>query len=749
MRINANQGFARDSGWSHLLLVWLAVGWLSLFSSLCIAQSATDDDIAEIEYTLAQSQIAEAKYREALQTLRLLIRDHPGSEWVAPSRTRISVLAEAADSDAAIRHYLKALDLRDAGDSFLSIEHLRHLVIEFPSSTLVDDALYLMAYIHVLDRYDFQAATELLLVLENLHADSAYADAAEYLNAIALEQMGKTAEARTALLFLRDKHTALSLPFGYRWPKGNVMSRYWYERATDRLRILDETQLAASVIRARNLTSDGVLELAIHVEGMDLDLLLTPSPLTRTTAWRDGDLSDTAPPMVAVYSGVVKNRDQSWARVVLGPDTLGGIVKVDGQSYRLQPDHLMGTLDYYQPLNRAGTAIKSADGSLSLEGDALVPPPENLSTTKTNLRASTGLRVVPLSIVIDSQFDRYHNGAGLAVALNYLNIADGFYRQFGMALSLDETVVLHESEDPMDLGPTRLETVLRTFRDYRMNYSTLFSDSALVYLFSGNPRTDATIGLAWIDTACRTDGYDVGVATPSGFGDVLVAHELGHSLGSPHDTDTQCQNDTGYLMWPNISSRTAIQLSSCSASSVAGTRAKSCLKNAVDLTLSANTDGNTVAFTLNNPETAVAVDASVVLETNTANVLHWPAECTVEAPTRATCVVLDVPAAGEAVLAVSVNAENVADSSTVNATATALEIFDPTLANNTISTHLLHNSADNPVIPAATPNQTPSAINDDAGAGSPSAGRVSWFFSLLLAFGLAHRRHWRHNATHH
>ena len=132
--------------------------------------------------------------------------------------------------------------------------------------------------------------------------------------------------------------------------------------------------------------------------------------------------------------------------------------------------------------------------------------------------------------------DRYYAGAGLSTALNSLNIADGIYRQFGIALTLDEAVTFDNNNDPMNLGPVTLETILRSFRDYRQDYATLFQDSALTYLFSGNPKTDITLGLAWIDTACRVDGYDVGVTTPTGFGDVLLTHDcLLYTSPSPRD----------------------------------------------------------------------------------------------------------------------------------------------------------------------------------------------------------------------
>lgn len=720
--------------------------WLALLaSSITYAESVSSvdalsgEDAAQLEYVKAQSSMAEGNYSQALQTLRLLVRNYPNFSDISKARTRISVLSEAVDAGAALVPYLQALDQRDRGEPLHAIESLRRLIADYPNSTLVDDALYLSAYIQVLDRYDFAAALKLLEMLKQQHPSGSYADAGDYLEAISLEQMGHTRQAQLAFMSLRDKHTALALPFGYRWPKGNVMSRYWYERANGRLEILNLQLKSASAIKTQRITAGGILELSINIAGVDYDLVLTPSPLTRGTSWRDGSLEDIEPPAVGVFAGVVKGQSASWARIVFSESTLSGVVFVEGEQHYLQPENLMGTIDYYQPASRSSTVVRSSDGSVRVEGDVLIPPPQGIDAKLLRNQSSlTDLRIVPISIVIDSQYDRYHSGEGLTAALNHLNVTDGFFRESGLALVLDETLVLSEGDDPMALGATTLETVLRTFRDYRRGRATLFNDSALVYLFSGNPRTDATIGLAWIDTACRTDGYDVGVATPSSFGDVLLAHELGHSLGSAHDTDTSCSDDAGYLMWPNISSRTPLDFSSCSSESVMSARSRACLMNAVDMTLAADTDGSTVTFTLNNPDTSVVVHADLTLETTAPNQLLWPASCTEETPTRASCRNLTVAASGKLDVQFPVGADHVDNASMVTAHVSPGEFLDPSMANNVISTHLLFNSANNPEIPASivTPQLTVTA-NDQQQPTTTGAASGAFGWCMLLLTGLA------------
>jgi len=633
------------------LSCWRGVG-LCLLAALCNAlpaanATATGQTGAEALYASASDLIAREQYTDALTKLRHLQAQYPNFDRVSAVQTRIAVLHETRDAGNAMQPFLQALNLRDSGHVDDAIEELTAITEEHGSSSLHDDALYLSAYVQIMDRYDYAAARTTLTLLHERFPDSAYRDSADYLEAIAREQLGDTIGAREALVTLRERHTALELPLGFRWPVGNVLSRYWFDRANRRLAILDDRLDAASTVSRRQRNAHGVLRLSVNVEGIDMELMLTPSSVTRETGWHNGRLQDLLPPAIGVYSGEVDGVAGSWVRAVLNNDSISGVVSANGKLHRLQPGNLIGTLDYYQPQRRRDTEQTALEQLLQF--DMLPPPPaEPVSDSQRRAREiQTNLRVVPMSIVVDNQFDRYYGGAGLATALNQMNVADGIYRQFGLALSLDEAVVFTDAEtDPLNLGPTTLESILRNFRDYRLQQRTFFSDSALAYLFSGNPKTDPTLGLAWIDTACRSDGYDVGVTTPGNIGDLLLTHEVGHSLGAPHDTDTTCNTDSGKLMWPNISSNTAPEFSSCSETHVRAARGKFCLLNAVDLALSVSTIGNTIEFLITNPDSALNLDARLVVETGLPDQLQWPAGCRVLTPTSAECA-LDNLRAGE------------------------------------------------------------------------------------------------------
>lgn len=697
-------------------------------------------------YDNALSLIESRSYADALALLRRLQAYYPGFEKLSSVQTRIAVLQEADDAGNVLGHYLGALDKRDAGDVDGALSALDFILYQYKDSSLSDDALYLKAYVQIMDRYDFAAARSTLAQLEQTHAESSYQDSASYLDAIALEQMGETARAKAGLEALRDRHTAVSLPFGFSWPDGNVLSRYWYDRADRRLAIINKSTASASQMRSKHFADDSdSLQIQVNVDGVDLEYQLTPSPLTRKTAWVDGVLQDRSPPDAGVFVGKVVGDDESWVRAVINDDTISGVAHAFGQSYNMQPGTLIGTLDYYKPRSakmRAAGKVDSISTEVEMQLDAINAPLDmSPKTTRVSTKASD-LRVVPVSIVIDAEFDRYHGGDGLVVALNQLNVADGIYRMFGIALAVDEVQVFSDSDaNPMHAGSASLETILNSFRDYRMANRTLFSGSALTYLFTGKQRTDRTLGLAWIDTLCRTDGYDVGVTTPSAIGDVLLTHELGHSLGSQHDSDTSCNQDTTKIMWPHISTRTQIEFSDCSQNMLSGARAKACLVDAVDLSLLAGGTPGGVQFELSNLDSSVAIDASLTIETSSAGLVAFPSGCNMVSPTSANCAVSRLAAGEKREVFLEVEDMNLANDAIVTAQLTPLGTQDFTPSNNLASYSIGSQSSSVGHLAINTSNPS---LDGPSDTGTPAAASGSGSFSfssmLVLLFLRLYRR---------
>ena len=519
-----------------------------------------------------------------------------------------------------------------------------------------------------------------------------------------------------------------------------------FDRADRRLKILAEQRSQSSTMSTRNQVSEDVLQLSVLVAGVEVDLLLQPSSLTRSAQWRDGLLRDQVPPSIGVFTGHVVGDTDSWARVVLSENDVYGLVMINGVENRLHTEDLIGTLDYYQPKHRAGSQIRmsGSESELPMLLDTLPTPPlsaiDSLRSGRRESAGRTDMRVVPLSIVIDSQYNRYYNGNALLHAINGLNVADEIYRPLGLTFQLDETVVIGEGEpDPLALGPTTLEAMLRNFRDYRQAKSTFFNDSGLVYLFTGNPKTDVTLGLAWIDTACRADGFDLGVTTPSSFSDVLLTHELGHSLGARHDTDTECSNIPGKLMSPRISARTDTSMTDCSRQSITNSLNRACFLDALDLVMDVRQTDNMVAMDITNSDSRLTVNAQLVIEVDRDALVTWPENCEPTGPASAECQVASVKPLSTVTVSLPYAS---AGEPRLTAAVTTQDAIDPVPSNNVVALNAENLQGMSDIVVASN-----TIVNDPvnhSGTGSAAeasaasgGGSVSWIWLAGLAAAVA------------
>lgn len=135
------------------------------------------------------------------------------------------------------KSYLGAMDARDAGDYTTAHSYIDQLMITDSTGYLADDALYLKGYIQLMDEKNYAAAQKTMQQLRRTYPDTTYYDTALYSEALALESLGKAELATEILLDLRYKHTGVEA-FGFAMPKDNILSRVWFDRASEALKNL-------------------------------------------------------------------------------------------------------------------------------------------------------------------------------------------------------------------------------------------------------------------------------------------------------------------------------------------------------------------------------------------------------------------------------------------------------------------------------------------------------------------------------
>ncbi len=161
----------------------------------------------------------------------------------ARAMIKLPLLEEAdiygAGSDFGL--YKSALDKRDDGDTYASLQLLDVLLRQHGDSYLVDDAKYMRAYIQMVDHAEYQLAYDNLQSLQDEHPDSSYIDTAMYSQGLAQHELGNTAKAEEIFISLKDRHTGVKLGlFELQWPKDNYVSRLWFDKSEEQLDELQE-----------------------------------------------------------------------------------------------------------------------------------------------------------------------------------------------------------------------------------------------------------------------------------------------------------------------------------------------------------------------------------------------------------------------------------------------------------------------------------------------------------------------------
>ena len=356
------------------------------------------------------------------------------------------------------------------------------------------------------------------------------------------------------------------------------------------------------------------------------------------TGTQQGNLND-----ISIFQGKIEDVEGSWVRLVVQGEEVAGII--DTGDERIHLNHIISTdtirqiqsgfaAPFSQSMAEPVNAFDSDEFGEVIEidvGNGFFDQPEKVT------------KVASIAIVVDSAYDEAIGGRGLAQAISTINAVDGIYREeFGLALKV-ETAVMVTDNDTLALGDISLEDNLIRFRDYRMFAEQISDDLALVHLFTGVRTADPSVGLAYIDTVCSTNGFDVSLSLPFRFPILLTAHEIGHNLGALHDDETnQCRDISDTLMFSHINERSTRTFSSCSADVISKRLEEStCHTDAIDIdvTLARQDDTGIIALVTNTDTVRAFPAATLALELEHATIASAPASCIIFSGRSVECAV--------------------------------------------------------------------------------------------------------------
>ncbi|MEM7221034.1 MAG: hypothetical protein AAF515_21925 [Pseudomonadota bacterium] len=204
--------------------------------------------IAHANFAAAEAALQEGEYEAALAAYREALPSATGVDR-QQAQLKLSLLMQGLRNDARdeLRAYLRAFDARAANEPQRAIELCNALLDRYPRGVFSDDALNLIAYIHLVDTADYAAANETYARLLADSPNSNYVDSARFGQAVALEKYGDYSGALDHLTELKDKHTMFSVGLlGLDLPRDNFLSRFWFNRATSKIKAI-ERQLEAHI----------------------------------------------------------------------------------------------------------------------------------------------------------------------------------------------------------------------------------------------------------------------------------------------------------------------------------------------------------------------------------------------------------------------------------------------------------------------------------------------------------------------
>lgn len=407
--------------------------------------------------------------------------------------------------------------------------------------------------------------------------------------------------------------------------------------------------------------------------------------LVESSALRDAMVIDqngaAAVSATKAYEGVIENIPNSWVRVSINGAAVDGVLDTGTERLFITSKPAPAPERRIRSFGSAIDKILHAPSKARTTQEVVqIPVDEGFDST-----AERVTKVAKIAIVVDSFYNEALGGRGLSEAISTINTVDGLYQQeFGIALKVDTAMIITD-DHTLNLSNESLEDNLTRFRDYRLGSNELPPELALVHLFTGVRTDDPLVGLAYLDSACREDGYDISISTPFEFPVLLTAHEIGHNLGAQHDEQTElCALNNDQLMYSQINVLTTRKFSTCSRDAInTHLHNGACYSEAIDLSLTLTRDGasDVIAVITNTDSERAIPSAELTIQLKNANIAAAPASCNIENTTSLNCIVPTTLPGNSQVLSFSFRYDDLTIN-TIDARLEAIGFIDTRTINN-------------------------------------------------------------------
>ena len=313
------------------------------------------------------------------------------------------------------------------------------------------------------------------------------------------------------------------------------------------IEVFDPNEIEAAAIDQ----SSGELYFFGDVHEVQLETVNVRSDRFRLTSNGDTEVVDASP--TRTFRGHIVGDPDSRVRLSLFDNHIRGYVKNDTGWTFIRPlppeaairprEHAVFTEADLPPdsVGQCSTGMNQVVGSSTARSVRSVVMPQTAGSHETQ-----GI----FELAIDADFDyvsMHSDPVGEIESL--INEVDGiFHDELGLRIQIVHLNTWQSPSDPYtSFDPA---TLLDEFKNYwNNNQGSISRDAA--HLFTGKDLSGTAVGIAFVGVVCFTPAaYALSQQmSTNSLMPLLVAHEIGHTFGSDHDTTGTSPR---YIMYPNL-----------------------------------------------------------------------------------------------------------------------------------------------------------------------------------------------------
>jgi hypothetical protein len=339
---------------------------------------------------------------------------------------------------------------------------------------------------------------------------------------------------------------------------------------------------------------------------------------------------------IQLLKGTIKEAPGSWVRLTLDQGRYSGAFWDGSELYAIAPRQEIDSA-LLTPMRPGATGIYRLsdtqgglfDGTCAVAGSAApsTSPMAKFRSLIGELRAAadSGFAAAPreieVSMIGDFEFTTRFGSSAAQAMLDRMNVVDGiFSSQVGVTTIPTDFITFPANTDPFTSSePSTLLEQLGTYR----NATDVVRGRGLAHLLTGRQLNGDIVGIAYLGSVC-TSRTGTGLTEVSSFIDspLVMAHELGHNFGAPHDAEagSPCASTpANFLMAPQINFSS--EFSACSLQQIqTRLQSASCVVAARNRDLAVSTPTERLQAIANTPF-EVRFDLTSVGDTDAVNIV--------------------------------------------------------------------------------------------------------------------------------